>query len=192
MAVYLQGSDPTAYGVAAATAAQIQEASLLIDSFLDRPEGLIYDALTSPVMDNTQQPIETVIQLSPRFNRQIILDRKPVSSIISVSSSFRAESPWTPVQSFNYIQNYGLTLPYTYANQLIKINYVAGWIYSELPFAIKQACANIINSILGTTELSGNILSFKMGDGQVARKDTSHLSSDTKALLRPWKRVFAL
>jgi len=189
MAVYLQGADLAVFGVPNATVPQILEASLLIDSFLNRPEGLIYD---TAVMDNTQQPITTVLQLSPRFYRQVILDRKPVATVLSVSSSSRIGNPWIPVQSFDYVQNFGLVMPYTYANQLIQVNYLAGWPYTELPFAIKQACANIINVMASSDELVGNILSFKMGDGQVTRKNTSHLSEDTQALLRPWKRVYSL
>ena len=42
--VYLQAGEYAAYGVPAATAQQVTQASLLIDSFLKRPEGLIYVA----------------------------------------------------------------------------------------------------------------------------------------------------
>ena len=188
MGVYLQGADLTTFGVPNASAAQIQEASLLIDSFLNRPEGLIHD---TAVMDNTQQPITAVIRLGPRSYHQIILDRKPVASVLTVVFSTTGNN-WVPVQSFEYVQDYGLVMPYTYANQLIQVTFLAGWVYTELPFAIKQACANIVGVMTSSDELVGNILSFKMGDGQVTRKSTSHLSEDTVALLRPWKRVYSL
>ena len=42
MSAYLQGADLAAFGVPNATAAQIQQASLLIDAYLGRPSGLIY------------------------------------------------------------------------------------------------------------------------------------------------------
>ncbi len=49
-ALYLQGADLVAYGVASATAPQIQQASSLIDTFLARREGLLYgvDGAGSP------------------------------------------------------------------------------------------------------------------------------------------------
>ena len=40
--MYLQGGDPTAYGVPDATAAQVQNASATVDAFLKRPEGLVW------------------------------------------------------------------------------------------------------------------------------------------------------
>lgn len=40
---YLQGGDLAAYGVPTATAAQIGAASTLVDAYLMRPEGLVYD-----------------------------------------------------------------------------------------------------------------------------------------------------
>jgi hypothetical protein len=39
---YLTGSDPTNYGVPNATAVQIQQASVLIDAYLKRTEGLVW------------------------------------------------------------------------------------------------------------------------------------------------------
>ena len=41
-ALYLQGSDATAYGAATATPQQIQQASAQIDTYLSRREGLLY------------------------------------------------------------------------------------------------------------------------------------------------------
>ncbi len=194
MASYLQGTDLAAFGVANATATQIAEASLLIDSYLNRPEGLIYDAGPPMVMDLTQQAIQSVIQVSPRFCRQIILDRKPVVSILAVSWSVAPGLTWKTVSSsdFNYLEGYGLSLSPFLANALVQVDFIAGWTYATLPSAIKQACASIVNSFMSSDVLTGNILSFKMGDGQVTRKDTSHLSESTRSLLRPWRRVYAL
>lgn len=39
---YLQGADQSAYGASAATATQIQQASLLIDGYTQRPMGLVW------------------------------------------------------------------------------------------------------------------------------------------------------
>lgn len=192
MASYLQGTDLAVFGVANATAAQIAEASLLIDAYLNRPEGLIYDAGPPMVMDLTQQPIQSVIQVSPRSCRQIILDRKPVVSVLSVNWSVAPGLTWKAVSNFSYVNGFGLTLPPFYANTLVQVDFIAGWTYATLPSAIKQACASIVNSFMSSDVLTGNILSFKMGDGQVTRKDTSHLNESTQSLLRPWRRVYAL
>lgn len=50
MSLYLQGDDLAAYGVPSATDAQVRAASLLIDGYLQRPEGLLYgaDAVGNP------------------------------------------------------------------------------------------------------------------------------------------------
>jgi len=42
MSLYLIGADPTVYGVPNATPAQIQQASALVDAYLERPEGVAY------------------------------------------------------------------------------------------------------------------------------------------------------
>ncbi len=39
---YLQGGDPATYGVPNATPAQINEASALVDAYLQRPEGMVW------------------------------------------------------------------------------------------------------------------------------------------------------
>lgn len=186
MGVYLQGSDPATFGVPNATAAQIQKASTLIDSFLNRPEGLICD---TAVMDNTQQPINVVMNISPRFYRPVILDRKPVNKVLSVNL-VSSTGTLTPVINYEYIQGFGLLLPYVCANKTIQIEFLAGWLFANIPLAIKQACANIINDF--SDELTGSVLSFKMGDGQITRKSTTDISSDTQVMLAPWKRTFSL
>lgn len=78
----------------------------------------------------------------------------------------------------------GVLLAY-YTN--VRIQYIAGWTYVTLPSPIKQACANIINSMINFPEITGNIKLGKAGDGTVQRFTDSVLDSDTKRLLEPFK-----
>jgi hypothetical protein len=66
---YLQGSDPTTYGVPTATPAQITQASAIIDGYLQRPEGLIFafDAVGNPCYMVNMQPTFTYLATAP-FN----------------------------------------------------------------------------------------------------------------------------
>lgn len=78
----------------------------------------------------------------------------------------------------------GVLLAY-YTN--VRLQYIAGWTYVTLPSSIKQACANIINTMLNFPEVTGNIKMAKAGDSQVQRFADSVLDSDTKRLLEPFK-----
>lgn len=55
---YLQSGDYATYGVAAATAQQVLQASILIDGYLKRPEGLVYvaDANGNPCYMQAMNP----------------------------------------------------------------------------------------------------------------------------------------
>lgn len=71
--IYLEPSDYIAYGVPDATAQQVTQASILIDGYLQRPEGLIYatDANGNPCYMLIKNPNYTLIatqSISPGTN----------------------------------------------------------------------------------------------------------------------------
>ena len=63
-------------------------------------------------------------------------------------------------------------------------HYLAGWNTGNLPFAIKQAVANIINS---AAEMQGNVKLMKSGDATIERFAPGFIESDTAALLAPYR-----
>ncbi len=76
----------------------------------------------------------------------------------------------------------------------VRIWYVAGWTYATLPYEIKQACANIVNSETALAGLPGTVQSFKSGDTALTRfqKIGNNVNSlliddDTKQLLEPYR-----
>lgn len=75
----------------------------------------------------------------------------------------------------------------------VKIRYVAGFQYSNLPSTIKMACAQLINALVGSPILGmGNIQSYKAGDTAIAQFSASLMNDDIKAMLQPWRiRAFA-
>lgn len=82
---YLQAGDPAAYGVPTATAQQILKASVLIDAYLNRPEGVLYAATPAglPAFMLAKQPVTTLTApgaISPGLN-VIVTVTGPVSMI---------------------------------------------------------------------------------------------------------------
>jgi len=75
----------------------------------------------------------------------------------------------------------------------VRMHYVAGWAQANLPAPIKQACANIINNIMGTNGLPGTAQKFQAGDTSFQRFGTQPgvlnslvIDDDTKQLLQPY------
>lgn len=78
----------------------------------------------------------------------------------------------------------GLLLAY-YSD--VRFWYVAGWAVAQIPQAIKQAVANIVNAMIQFPQMTGNVKSLKAGDTQIQRFTDTVLDSDTKTMLNPFK-----
>lgn len=67
----------------------------------------------------------------------------------------------------------------------VRMWYIAGWTYQNLPYEIKQACANIVNALSSASSdgFSGNIKLYRAGDTEIQKFSASYLDSDTKSLL---------
>ncbi len=193
MAAYLQSTDLAAFDVPNATAGQIQQASLLIDAFLQRPEGLIYtvDGSGNPLaMENTGAPILQSFRTSPRGRNLIALNRPNAQAVLSVQYAQNGYGlpVWRPVAGFQFQPGAGLYVPLDLSGYQVQVEFIAGWLYAALPFAIKQACANIITAGSGVFQgINGNVQSVKAGDAQVTRFKDTVLDADTRALLQPYQ-----
>jgi hypothetical protein len=69
----------------------------------------------------------------------------------------------------------------------IRIWYVAGYQYMDLPYIVKQVTANIINSNINTSDLAGGIKKAQAGDTMIERFANTVLSGDDKAMLDQYK-----
>ncbi len=188
MGMYLQGaSDPANFGVPNATAAQIQQASLLIDAYTARPEGLTY---TGQVMDNTEAPIVETLRTPKRPGYAVQLSRPNVAQVLSVQQSCLGLPNWQTLTQFSYLDGEGLWATGLNLGTQLQVTYLAGWPYASLPARIKQACANIVSTISAYPDMSGNIQSLKAGDGAITRFKDTVLDADTKRMLSPYCRAF--
>jgi hypothetical protein len=68
----------------------------------------------------------------------------------------------------------------------IRVHYLAGWSYKDLPSPIKLACANIINGRENMPQFAGNMSLLKAGDVTAQRFAATVLDRDTIALLSPY------
>jgi hypothetical protein len=188
---YLTGSDPEAFGVSSATPAQVKAASGIVDGFLQRPAGCVYDPV-GQVMLSTGVPI-----VETPHGRGIIASYMPVGAILSVQSwqaGAWATAPYTfgiDAQGAIYVEPYGYdTSPWFHGIlRRLQVTYLGGWTYDELPFAIKQATANIL---LAQQQIQSPAFSIaKAGDTQYTRASKSLIDDDTKEMLGPYRRMFA-
>lgn len=74
----------------------------------------------------------------------------------------------------------------------IRVHYVSGWDYPNLPPPIKQACARVIQGLQEHPNVVGNIKSMGAGDVKLERFGATVLDDDTKRMLEPYKaRLYA-
>lgn len=66
----------------------------------------------------------------------------------------------------------------------VKVRYVAGYQYSNLPDVVKMACARLINAIQQDPQI-GNLKAYKAGDTAIELFSSTVLSDDVKAMLQP-------
>lgn len=72
----------------------------------------------------------------------------------------------------------------------VKLRYVAGFQYSNLPSSVKMACAQLIQALAERPQL-GNVKSYKAGDTQITNFAATLLDDDAKTNLNAYRaRLF--
>jgi hypothetical protein len=294
---YLQPADYPGYGVPNATAPQVQQASALIDSFLNRQEGLIWVpdgagnpcymeslspsiTLTAPsailpgllvevpvtgpiqgvvpgtvlILDAANAALTEAVTVNSITGNALLLSQvqfshaagallgsdqtiveqrympqqRPITAVaktpvvrvvagegrygygrrgdgpgiemqaynlLAVMSAFGGPPPWEQVTAASIGVDprtgqlwfpAGIMLAY-YSE--VRVHYIAGWQYANLPGPIKQACANIIQGQGNGAQFAGNIQALKAGDAAMTRFGPSVIDADTKALLNPYRAM---
>lgn len=67
----------------------------------------------------------------------------------------------------------------------VKVRYLAGFQYSNLPDPVKLACAQLVTALANDPGI-GNLKSVAAGDTKMERFAATNLSEDVKAMLVPW------
>lgn len=68
----------------------------------------------------------------------------------------------------------------------VKVRYVAGFQYANLPDPIKLACAQLVTALVNDPGI-GNFVSAQANDTKFERFAATNLSDDVKAMLTPWR-----
>lgn len=68
----------------------------------------------------------------------------------------------------------------------VKVRYVAGFQYANLPDEIKLATAQLINALSQNAQI-GALKSYKAGDTQIEQFAATVMSDDVKVMLNPWR-----
>jgi hypothetical protein len=187
---YLSGGDLAAFGVPNATATQVQAASGIVDGFLQRPAGCVYDPVAGQML-NTGAPLAET-----PHGRRVLVSYTPLALVLSITyrcGGVVQNVPWT----YGFSPD-GFIYPETFTSEPewrfdkprhLLVTYLAGWTYATLPSAIKQATANIL---LAQQQVPTPAFSMmKAGDTQFTRASKSLLDADTQAMIAPYKRHFA-
>lgn len=191
---YILPADYAFYSLPPTTAqAQVHAASAVVDGYLQRPAGAVYtlSGQVPTVMTSTGKTISERREFSRRGEVQ--LSYAPVALVTLIEQRFNGA--WVTVSGTpNWSEDGRLwtdspSLQFFGTGDL-RITYVAGWDYASLPAAIKQAVANII-TFANTANMPGNTKRLKAGDSEIERFDDTAMDGDTRAMLSPFKRVFA-
>ncbi len=70
----------------------------------------------------------------------------------------------------------------------VRLQYIAGWNYTNLPLAIKQACANLILAMMNS-EMPTNIKMQKDGDAEQVSFNSSLFDTDTENLITSYRTI---
>ena len=196
--VYLEAGDYVTYGVPNATAQQVIQASAIIDGWLNRPDGLIF------TLDENNQPNAMAATGLPIMVREIVpgkcqitLTNAPVVALIDVQYNSTPGIPpqWVTVTNSKFASDGQVWLDQSVPPRTsVMIQYVAGWLYSNLPSVIKQVCANIV-SLLGDGITSGGIGGIRAGDTEIKfntngkTNNNIYIDASNAAMLAPYQRV---
>lgn len=202
--VYLQPSEYATFGVPSdIDTSAILRASLIIDGFLDRRDGLLYTEVSgSPAyMTKTGSPIQEIYDVP--ISRHLTLSYTPLQNVISVKQNiaFCWGSPY--IGSPPNFQNCPFTFQAGYSDLWLQatartraiVLYIGGWTYENLPSEIKMACANIANMI-NEQIISGSVVKYQAGDTAITfginqnSDETLFIDQDTVKMLTPWRRTF--
>lgn len=145
-----------------------------------------------PITKLSRCPVMNVIGGEGRYsysrNNSAIQNMVDDINMLAIYSQFGgppAWEPWTPTPSMWDINTGELWVPsgvmLSYFSQ-IRVHYVAGFTYANLPANIKQACANIINNIIGSP-IGADIKSYRAGDTAIERYSNTLIDNDTRDLL---------
>jgi hypothetical protein len=144
-----------------------------------------------------QWPIANVISGLGRYSygrrSQQVEGNYSEFNLLAILQQFGGPPSWVPLDTQQLGVNpitgelwipAGLLLAY-YSD--VRLYYVAGWQQSDIPFAIKQACANIISgmsaSVIGNTALKA----FSVAGVNVQRFAPTNIDDDTKQMLNPYR-----
>jgi hypothetical protein len=195
--IYIQEPDYNTFGLPDTTTdAEVIEASAIIDGYLNKPDGLIYTEVET--MEATGLPISRIATTN---NRNIVqLDYTPSRFLTSLQYNMRG-SYGPPLFNDAVISDAVLledgqlylppsVCPYT----LVKISYIAGYLYADLPYQVKQACASIIQ-IIQEGIVSGAVSKLKAGGSEVDynisdRDDSLYIDVSVASILAPFRRVY--
>lgn len=190
--LYLQAKDYPLFGVSSETTADaIVRASIQIDAYLRRPEGLLSsDGL---VMDRTGEPIVETF-LVPA-SRRVVLTRSPIVAVLKTEATDINKETWSEVYRVSGSVDYATgeyLLPDAVGRPArVRVSYTAGWAYALLPDDIKLACASLVNQLGQMDGLPSNIKRATVGDASYERFAPGAFDPEVAALLARYRRVIA-
>lgn len=215
--VYLDPADYADFGVPSTTSpAVVLRASLMVDAYLDRPDGLLYtideDSGLPVFMTKTGNPITETYHVP--ISQHITLSYTPLVTVLGVLNNaiFGYNTPAPGVApNFQELTNLSFTagysdlwLPTASPTSQVRVSYIGGWTYETLPSEIKMAVATITNNLGGGASggaiISGNVTKFQAGGtaitfggtggGSASWAKSIFIDNDTARMLAPWKRNF--
>lgn len=163
---------------------------LLIQEEIDMPAG-------RPICKVSRWPVLNIFSGYGRYGygRRNVTDNIVVNeyNLLASISAFGGPpiwEPWTPDPSMWDVQTGELWAPagimLSYYSQ-IRVYYIAGFTYTNLPNQVKQACANIINSFNDIGVNSAGIKTLQAGMSRIDRFSNTIIDSDTQKLLSPFR-----
>ena len=179
MRLYIHNAEYELFGLpATSTPSQVMVASLLVDSFCGRPEGL--DETT--VIEEMDTPVRG----------SVVATRLPLRSVSLSYTTDRAAPTWVDVSTDDFeadLTSGVVSFKNVPHPSRLRVTQAVGWTHENLPSAVKLATANLVRERQGASDFLPSWKRARAGDVEIERWSTEIVDRETATLLAPYVRV---
>ena len=179
MRLYVHNAEYELYGLPATTTpSEVMVASLLVDSFLSRPEGLLPTTVTE--------------EMDTPTGGYVVATRLPLVSVALAYSGSAYNPTWVSLEIDKFEADLASgVIHFSGVPQMSRLRMIqsVGWSYDSIPSAIKLATSNLVRERQGASDMLPSWKRARAGDVEIERWSQNAVDAETATLLAPYRRI---